>query len=105
MIGIGRKQRVSVQRSFFTDELMIYLSRIADAVERQADQPTLHQIADMIDRRIAEATATAAAAGRGAARPARRRAFSLLWTGESGYRRGIGTTPACGEEAALRGRH
>src|SRR5258708_34935280 len=65
MIGIGRKQRVSVQRSFFTDELMIYLSRIADAVERQADQPTLPQIADMIDRRIAEATAAAAAAGGG----------------------------------------
>ncbi len=69
MIGIGRKQRVSVQRSFFTDELMIYLSRIADAVERQADQPTLHQIADVIDRRIAEhqrnAEVNAAAAGAG----------------------------------------
>ena len=69
MIGIGRKQRVSVQRSFFTDELMIYLSRIADAVERQGDQPTLPQIADMIDRRIAEhqrnAEVNAAAAGAG----------------------------------------
>jgi len=69
MLGIGRKQRVSVQRSFFTDELMIYLSRIADAVERQGDQPTLPQIADMIDRRIAEhqrnAEVNAAAAGAG----------------------------------------
>lgn len=72
MIGIGRKQRVSVQRSFFTDELMIYLSRIADAVERQADRPTVQQIADMIERRIAEyqrnmeAAAASAAAGAGA---------------------------------------
>ncbi len=68
MIGIGRKQRVSVQRSFFTDELMIYLSRIADAAERQADRPTLQQIAEMIDRRIAEhqrTTETNAAAGAG----------------------------------------
>jgi len=78
MIGIGRKQRVSVQRSFFTDELMIYLSRIADAVERQADQPTLQQIADMIDRRIAEATATAAAAGAGAAPKARAMPLSMF---------------------------
>ena len=84
MIGIGRKQRVSVQRSFFTDELMIYLSRIADAVERQADQPTLPQIADMIDRRIAdhqrnlEATATAAAAGAGAAPKARPMPLSMF---------------------------
>src|SRR5258708_15409316 len=87
MIGIGRKQRVSVQRSFFTDELMIYLSRIADAVERQADQPTLPQIADMIDRRIAdhqrnlEATATAAAAGGGARRRPLVLAFLLGWLG------------------------
>jgi hypothetical protein len=84
MIGIGRKQRVSVQRSFFTDELMIYLSRIADAAERQADLPTLPQIADMIDRRIAEhqrnleAMATAAAAGAGAAPKARAMPFSMF---------------------------
>ena len=67
MIGI-RKQRVSVQRSFFTDELMIYLSRIADAVERQADRPTVQEIANMIDRRIAEHRRNAetnAAAGAG----------------------------------------
>jgi hypothetical protein len=53
MIGI-RKQRVSVQRSYFTDELMGYLGRIADALERQADRPTVQEIANMIDRRIAE---------------------------------------------------
>ena len=72
MIGIGRKQRVSIQRSFFTDELMIYLSRIADAVERQADRPSAQQIADMIERRLAEqrnAEMNAAAAAAGATAP------------------------------------
>lgn len=84
MIGIGRKQRVSVQRSFFTDELMIYLSRIADAVERQADRPTLPQIADMIDRRIAEhqrnaeANANAAAASASAGPKSRAMPFSTF---------------------------
>ena len=84
MIGIGRKQRVAVQRSFFTDELMIYLSRIADAVERQADRPTLAQIADMVDRRIAEhqrnaeANTTAAAAGAGAGPKSRPVAYSMF---------------------------
>lgn len=82
MIGIGRKQRVSVQRSFFTDELMIYMSRIADAVERQADRPTLQQIAEMIDRRIAEqqrnSEANAAAAGAGAGPKTRAVAFSMF---------------------------
>jgi hypothetical protein len=83
MIGIGRKQRVSVQRSFFTDELMIYLSRIADAAERQADRPTLQQIADMIDRRIAEhqrnAEANAAAgAGDSAGPKSRPVAYSMF---------------------------
>ena len=84
MIGIGRKQRVSVQRSFFTDELMIYLSRIADAVERQADRPTLPQIADVIDRRIAEhqrnaeANANAAAASASAGPKSRAMPFSTF---------------------------
>ncbi len=83
MIGIGRKQRVSVQRSFFTDELMIYLSRIADAAERQADRPTLQQIAEMIDRRIAEhqrttETNAAAGAGDGAGPKSRPVAYSMF---------------------------
>ena len=81
MIGIGRKQRVAVQRSFFTDELMIYLSRIADAVERQADRPTLPQIADMIDRRIAEHQRNAeanAAAGAGSDVKSRPVAYSMF---------------------------
>ena len=52
MIGIGRKQRVSVQRSFFTDELMIYLSRIADAAERQADGDPVVGGEDVLDVRL-----------------------------------------------------
>ena len=82
MIGIGRRQRVSVQRSFFTDELMIYLSRIADAVERQADRPTLPQIADLVDQRIAEhqrnAEANAAAAGASTGPKSRAMPFSMF---------------------------
>ena len=82
MIGIGRKQCVSVQRSFFTDELMIYMSRIADAVERQADRPTVQQIAEMIDRRIAEqqrnSEANSAAANAGAGPKTRAVAFSMF---------------------------
>ena len=84
MIGIGRKQRVSVQRSFFTDEMMIYLSRIADAVERQADRPTVQQIAEMIERRIAEyqrateAAAVPAAAGAGTVPKSRAMPLSMF---------------------------
>jgi len=85
MIGFGRKQRVAVhvQRSLFTDELMIYLSRIADAVERHADRPSAQQIADMIERRIAEQQRNAeanaaAAAGTGAAPKSRAVAFSMF---------------------------
>ena len=54
LLGLRRKNRVTLQRSLFTDELMIYLSRIADAVERHADRPSAQQIAEMIERRIAE---------------------------------------------------
>ncbi len=84
MIGIGRKQRVALQRSLLTDEIMIYLSRIADAVERQADRPTVQQIADMIERRIAEyqrsaeAAAASAAAGAGAVPKSRAMPLSMF---------------------------
>ena len=76
LLGLRRRNRVALQlqRSLLTDELMIYLSRIADAVERQADRPTAQQITDMIERRIAEyqrsteeaAASVAAGAGAGA---------------------------------------
>jgi hypothetical protein len=54
LLGLRRRNRVMLQRSLLTDELMIYLSRIADAVERHADRPSAQQIAEMIERRIAE---------------------------------------------------
>lgn len=54
LIGLRRKTRVTLQRSLLTDELMIYLSRIADAVERHAERPSGQQIVEMIERRIAE---------------------------------------------------
>jgi hypothetical protein len=52
LIGIGRKQRVALQRSPLTDELMIYLSRIADAAEMQASRPSAQQIVEMFEKRI-----------------------------------------------------
>jgi hypothetical protein len=80
LLGLRRKNRVTLQRSLFTDELMIYLSRIADAVERHADRPSAHQIEEMIERRIAEqqrnAEATATAAG--ATPKARAMPFSMF---------------------------
>ena len=82
LMGFGKRQRVSLQRSLLTDELMIYLSRIADAVERHADRPTLPQIADMIDKRIAEhqrsAETKASAAGAGADSKSRPVAYSMF---------------------------
>jgi LPXTG-motif cell wall-anchored protein len=82
LIGWRRKNRVALQRSLLTDELMIYLSRIADAVERHADRPTAQQIAEMIERRIAEqqrnSEASAAAAGAGAAPKTRAVPFSMF---------------------------
>ena len=82
LLGLRRKNRVTLERSLFTDELMIYLSRIADAVERQADRPPAQQIADMIDRRIAEhqrnAEANAAAAGAGSGPKSRAVALSMF---------------------------
>ena len=87
LIGVGRnKQRVALQRSLTTDEMLIYFSRIADAVERQADRPTVQQIAEMIERRIAEyqrtteaaAAAASAAAGAGAAPKSRAMPLSMF---------------------------
>ncbi len=88
LMGFGKRQRVSLHRSLLTDELMIYLSRIADAVERHADRPTAQQIAEMIEGRIAEhqrsaetnASTTAAAASASAGSVPRSRAvpFSMF---------------------------
>src|SRR5258708_2346060 len=54
LLGLRRKNRIALQRSTVTDEVKIYLSRIADAVERHADRPSAQQIAELIERRIAE---------------------------------------------------
>jgi len=82
LTGLQRKNRVALQRTLLTDEVMIYLSRIADAVERQADRPSAQQIAEMIDRRIAEqprnSEASAAAAGAGATPKTRSVPFSMF---------------------------
>ncbi|HET7108969.1 MAG TPA: hypothetical protein VFI38_19300 [Candidatus Acidoferrum sp.] len=82
LTGLQRKNRVALQRSPLTDELMIYLSRIAEAMERQAERPSGQQIAEMIERRIAQqqrnSEASAAAAGAGATPKTRTVAFSMF---------------------------
>jgi hypothetical protein len=83
LIGLRRKTRVSLQRSPLADELMAYLGRIADAVERQADRPSPQQIVEMIERRIAEQqrraeTTPSATAGSGAAPKSRAVPFSMF---------------------------
>jgi hypothetical protein len=86
MIGVGRKQRVSLERSVLSDELLIYLSRIANAMERQADRLSAQQVADMIEQRIAEhqrstevnETAAAATAAVGPAPKSRAVPFSMF---------------------------
>jgi len=79
LLGLGRKQRVSLQRSLLTDELMAYLGRIADALERQADRPSAHQVAELIERRIAEQQRNSEAnAAAGTAPKSRAVAFSMF---------------------------
>jgi len=54
LLGYQRRvKNVAVQRSLLTDELMIYLGRIADALERNAP-PNKQMIISEIERRIAE---------------------------------------------------
>jgi hypothetical protein len=54
LLGLRRRNRVRLERSPLTDELMIYLSRIADAAEMQASRPSAQQIVEMFEKRIAE---------------------------------------------------
>jgi hypothetical protein len=54
LIGLRRKARVSLQRSPLTDELMIYLSRLTEALEKQAERPSPQQIVEMIEKRMAQ---------------------------------------------------
>ena len=53
LLGLRRTNTVTVQRSLLTDELMIYLGRIADALERNAPASKQFLISD-IERRLAE---------------------------------------------------
>jgi hypothetical protein len=54
LLGLRQRTRnVAVQRSLLTDELMIYLGRIADALERNAP-PNKQLIISEIERRVAE---------------------------------------------------
>ena len=54
LLGLRRKTRVRLERSPLTDELMIYLNRIADAMEMQASRPSAQQIVEMFEKRMAE---------------------------------------------------
>ena len=54
MLLFRRRAKVALERSPLTDEVVIYLSRIADALERQADRPTAEQIVNVLQRKAAE---------------------------------------------------
>jgi hypothetical protein len=51
LLSFRRTKNVTVQRSLLTDEMMIYLGRIADAMERNAP-PNKEMIIAEIERRI-----------------------------------------------------
>jgi hypothetical protein len=55
LLGLRRTSNVAVQRSLLTDELMIYLGRIAEALERNS-LPDKETILEEIERRTAERT-------------------------------------------------
>jgi hypothetical protein len=50
LLLLSRRNRVVVQRSLLTDELMAHLSRIADALETQAARGPDHSVAEAIRR-------------------------------------------------------
>lgn len=53
LLGLRRRTRVTVERSLLTDELMIYLGRIADALERQRGVST-DEVTVAVMRRMEE---------------------------------------------------
>jgi len=53
LLVLGRKARVTVERSPLTDELMIYLGRIADALEQQRG-PSTEEVTVAVVRRLEE---------------------------------------------------
>jgi hypothetical protein len=46
LLFFSRRQKIAFQRSLVTDEMMLHLSRIAEALERQAARPIqpVHQV-------------------------------------------------------------
>ena len=59
LMGLRRKTRVTLESSVVTQELMIYLARIADAVERPQG-PSAEQITAEVLRRLEETAAARA---------------------------------------------
>ena len=56
LLIFSRRQRVALDRSWTTDELMLHLSRIADSLDRLASRPPDHVIVQAPTQ--ADATAT-----------------------------------------------
>ena len=52
LLGFRRKQRVVLQRSLLTDEMNIYLGRIAEALERIASRPSSEHLLEQIAARL-----------------------------------------------------
>ena len=50
LLFFARRHRFALQRSVVTDELMVHLSRIAEALERQAARPVDQVIAEALKR-------------------------------------------------------
>jgi len=48
LLAFARRRRVTLQRSLVSDELMAHLSRIADALERQAARPVDQMIVEAL---------------------------------------------------------
>ena len=50
LLFLARRHRFALQRSVVTEELMVHLSRIADALERQAARPVDEVVAEALRR-------------------------------------------------------
>jgi hypothetical protein len=79
LLLLSRKNRIVVQRSLLTDELMIHLSRIAEALEKQAarGESMDHSIAEAI-RRAEERSQAALASQAKSGTDARKIPYSIF---------------------------
>jgi hypothetical protein len=57
MLAVGRKRSVTLSRSLLTDEVIIYLGRIANALEQPHVTPSTDQVAAEVLRRLEEIAA------------------------------------------------